>query len=81
MDLGLSFSTNSNKFRCFYTIWSDPLIFRSFKIQLDIIPKYAKYLSSVGINAVLGEFTFMLYIVICQQWNVQGTEGHIYTEI
>ncbi|PNF30658.1 N-acetylneuraminate lyase [Cryptotermes secundus] len=26
---------------------------RSFSIQLDIIPKYAKYLSSVGINAVL----------------------------
>jgi hypothetical protein len=66
MDLGLGFITNRNESRCFYTI-EVTLIFRSFDIQLDIIPKYAKYLSSVGINAVLGEFPFMLYIVTCQQ--------------
>jgi uncharacterized membrane protein len=80
MDLGFSFITNSNKFYCFYTIQSDTLIFRSFNIQLDIIPKYAKYLSSVGINAVLGEFPFMLYNAICQQYRVQGT-GPIYKEM
>jgi hypothetical protein len=73
MDLGLTFITNSNKFHCFYTIWSDTSIFRSFDIQLDIIPKYAKYLSGVGINAVLGEFPFTLYTVICQQYKEQST--------
>jgi len=29
-------------------------------VQLDKIPPYAKYLSSIGVDAVLGEFLYML---------------------
>jgi len=44
-------------------------------VQLDKIPPYAKYLSSIGVDAVLGEF---LYIIV----TIQGhcTKGHICTE-
>lgn len=34
-------------------------------MQLDKIPPYAKYLSSIGVNAVLSECLYMLYVVNC----------------
>jgi len=34
-------------------------------VQLDKIPPYAKYLSSIGVDAVLGEFLHMLSVVNC----------------
>lgn len=34
-------------------------------MQLDKIPPYAKYLSSIGVDAVLGEILHMLSVVNC----------------
>ena len=70
-----------NKRYFIFVLWSHSLIFRSFSVQLDKIPLYAKYLSSIGVDAVLSEYLYMLSVVNCHNPRSLYKRSYLYRTV